>query len=895
MKKLISLLLVAALLCSVFCLTGCQPQTKTCGDYEYIIKSGCVRITGFTAGDDTPEIPKEIEGKPVTAIEESAFAGSITLKSLVIPEGVTEIGAYAFECCSVLESVTLPASLRSIGKGAFSGCVALTAVEIPEGVESIGDGAFFFCRKLTSVSLPGSLREVGNFLFAECDNLTRAEIAEGLPAVSERMFWHCSALQSALLPQSVTSIGKLAFAGCETLTEFKMPEAVTEIGEFAFRNCSGLRELTVGVETVSRNAFCFCYGLQSLTVAEGVKVIEAGAFENASCPGTLVIPASVTEIQPGAFSFFGTESFVVDEANTAYKSVDGVIFSKDGTRLISYPSGRTETSYTIPETVTSIAPRAFSGVYQLETLTIPAGVTTLEDEAFYEFIRLPELIIPETVTSVGARCFAGSGVSAIRMECPITELPEESFKGCNAEIIILPDTLEIIGRDAFNNAGCLMELCLPKALTTVTPGAFFLTGCEFSSDSPNFKVENGAVYTADGKTLVCRVNSSDRAEFTIPEGVETVDAYAVDCRNLTEITIPESLKTVGEYGLGYMFYSADPSPVLTLTVYGPAASPVRDYARENRISYFTGAPAQNVTELTLAGDETASFVIKNALADDVSYSSFDSDIVSVAQDGTVTAHKAGTADVYAAVGSTVFKCSVTVTSDGKPNKDAFDAGKYKDLAAEEVPAWVEAYLAFNNETVSVGPDLNPFAAAYKGENYFEGIWAAQVEESDYDKGAVDLFGEDFRPQMRMMGHGLETELSRYEPTDDLVLYSGTVDFSRFIGKPATLQNLRESIGSEITEPFFLSTALEESVTPTFAGPYCSVFIIYADKELMEGGYIESTVGRGAGGEYEYLMLGNVKMKIIDTGVRRIELTDEWTGEVSTLNETYMKVQLLPKD
>lgn len=381
----------------------------------------------------------------------------------------------------------------------------------------------------------------------------------------------------------------------------------------------------------------------------------------------------------------------------------------------------------------------------------------------------------------------------------------------------------------------------------------------------------------------------------IPEGVEAIAPYAIDCARLNSVTVPASLKTVGEYGLGFKFYTGEPEPVVGLNIYAPEGCPVRTYANENRIGCFTAEPGQNLTEISLKGDETARFTVENADPADVVYSCFDPEIASVAQDGTITAHKTGKTAVYASVGYTHFKCDVTVTSDGSPNPRAFDASAYRDLSAEEVSTWLENYLKVNEGALILDPDSNPYSAAYKSENFFEGIWAAQVEESVYDAGAEDLFGVGFRPQMRMMGHGLSTELSCYEQPDSLVLYSGTDDFGRFLGKPATLQNLKDAVGTVITEPFFLSTALQESVTPTFGGPYCSVFIIYADRDAIDGGYIEATADQGAGGEYELLMQGGTKMEIIDAGIREISLTDKWTGIVSTQYETYMKVRLLPKE
>lgn len=870
------------------------------GDYIFTeLPDGTLRIEKYHGKSECPQIPTEVNGKKVTAIGAAAFQGSLSVKTIIIPKGITEIGDYAFECCSSLTSIELPTTLRKVGMGAFSGCVQLETVTLPEGVEEFGNGAFFFCQKLKSFSFPKSVRAVGDYMFAECSGLTKVSFEEGLTEISERMFWKCEQLQSAMLPDSVTKIGKLAFARCEMLSEFEIPAGVTSVGAYAFSNCSNLNSVTFPAETVCEYTFSHCYQLQEIKLTENVKIIESNAFRGASVAGEFEIPENVTEIQAGAFNSLNTSGFAVAQNNPNYASVDGVLMSKSMDTLLSYPAGYDATSYSIPDGIKIIAPYAFAGVCSLENLTIPQTVTTLENNAFNDLCNLPELVIPESVETIGEHVFENCTAVRIVLNAPITVLSEGSFKNCNSEEIILPDTLETIAEKTFFNCTGLIRLTLPKNLSSIEGGAFVGVSCPISNDSPNFKEADGALYTSDGKTLLFYCGSVENKKLVIPDGVERIADYAINSKYLSEITVPESLKNVGVYGFGYWVRTDNSDvltdPVPTLKVFGPKDSPVRAYTSENSIGYFTAEPSANMSEITLAGDETALFEIENAVAEDVYYSCFDDDIASVTPDGKITAHKKGAAEVYASIGTIYFKCVVTVTSDGTPNEKAFDTGKYTDLTGEEVPAWLENYMKVNADNVVVGQESNPFTSAYKGENYYEGIWAAQLDESEYDQHAVDMFDVDFRPQMRMMGHGLAVELSRYEQPDDLVLYSGTTSFDRFVGGNASMKELKNRIGTIISEPYYFSTALQESVTTTFAGSHCSVFIIYADRELIDGGYIEGTVGQGAGGEYEILLKGGTRMEVIDAGIREISFKDEWTGEVTTQMETYIRVKLLPKE
>lgn len=909
MKKLTAIILCLAMLLGMACLYGCKEEktnpsateskaTVTSNElYDFAAREdGTLEIVTYKGAEEAPQIPSEWDGKAVTAIGAEAFQGLLCIKTLTVPEGIEAIGDYAFECCAELTSATLPASLRSVGMGAFSGCVSLETVAVSEGLEELGDGAFFFCKKLSGISLPSTMKKVGSFLFAEDTALSSVTIAEGLPEIGERMFWNCVSLQSVQLPESITAIGDLAFHKCENLSSLNIPEGVQSIGKYAFASCGMLTEISFPNDTISRSTCFGCYSMETITLSDNVTKIEKDAFRGTSVSGALYLPASVTEIEPGAFDSMNCTGFEVDANNPAYASVDGVLYSKDMTTLIAYPAGNTNTEYQIPETVTTIEGYAFAGVYNLTELSLPANVTTLNDYALFELCNAETVTIPETVKNVGTHTCESLSAKTLNFFADITELPEGTFFSSNSENIILSDKLEAVGKNCFTNAGGLIELTFPKSLKTFPGENFAGTWCTFASSSDNFMVdENGAVYSADGKTLLF-YPTSGLEDITIPDGVETIGEYAINCRNIKSVTIGADLKEIRECGLGYIImadsFGVHTDPAVGMVIYGPADSPVRAYAADNQIGFFTGAPALSATELTLAGDETAQLTVENANPEDVFYSCYDEAIATVSEDGTVKAHMAGETTVYATVGATNFKCTLTVTSDGTPNPDALDTSKYLDLAMEDVPAWLEGYTAANEGNISLEHDKNAFSAAYKGENYFEGIWAAQVDESPYDKGATDLFGEGFRPQLAMMGHGLAVELSRYANNDDLVLYSGTESFDRFVGGTATMKALKASIGTVIEEPYFLSTALEEAVTPTFAGPYTSVFILYADKEALDGGYIELPVGQGAGGEYELLLKGGAKMEVINAGVREIAVENVWSGEIETMYERYMKVRLI---
>ena len=162
------------------------------------------------------------------------------IKDLVIPNGVTSIGARAFSGCSGLTSVTIPNSVTSIGDYAFRDCSGLTSVTIGNKVASIGEYAFYGCRGLTSVAIPNSVTSIGDYAFRDCSGLTSVTIGDKVESIDGSAFKGCSRLTSVTIPNSVTSIGSGVFYGCSGLTSVTIGNKVESIGEYAFYACSSL-------------------------------------------------------------------------------------------------------------------------------------------------------------------------------------------------------------------------------------------------------------------------------------------------------------------------------------------------------------------------------------------------------------------------------------------------------------------------------------------------------------------------------------------------------------------------------------------------------------------------------------------------------------------------------
>jgi len=206
----------------------------------------------------------------------------------------------------------------------------------------------------------------------------------------------------------LTDIYDKAFKSCQTLVNITIPDSVTIIGDYAFNNCNRLASVIIGnsVEAIGDNAFSACHNLASVIIGNSVEAIGDDAFLQCINLTSVTIPDSVTSIGDQAFFACGFNSNVtisnsvtsigdrafggcshltainVKDGNTQYSSIDGVLYNKDKTTLLQYPSGKTDSSFTIPDSVTSIGDYAFYGCGNLTSIIIPESVTRIGQAAF---------------------------------------------------------------------------------------------------------------------------------------------------------------------------------------------------------------------------------------------------------------------------------------------------------------------------------------------------------------------------------------------------------------------------------------------------------------------------------------------------------------------------------
>ena len=415
-------------------------------------------------------IPAEINGVPVTSIREHAFAKCTGVTSISIPDSVTSIGNDAFENTKLLEdnckenqlviidniiidgqnytesTLNIPENIRLIADCAFYKCTGLTSINIPDSVTSIGDRAFYDCENLSSIDIPNSVASIGDDAFSFCKSLTSINIPDSVTSIGEDAFWSCSGLTSIIvaennenycdidgvlfnkdkteilsypigkpdseyiIPDSVTSIEKNAFEESDKLTSITLPDSVISIGMHAFWDCSELASINIpdSVTSIGDNAFSFCSELTSID-----------------------IPASVTSIGKCAFGLCSKlTSISVAENNENYCDIDGVLFNKDKTEILSYPEGKSDNEYIIPDGVTSIGEGAFWGC-ELASISIPDSVTGIGEDAFWSCSGLTSISIPDSVASIGDSAFSFcEELISINIPASVTGIGEDAFWNC---------------------------------------------------------------------------------------------------------------------------------------------------------------------------------------------------------------------------------------------------------------------------------------------------------------------------------------------------------------------------------------------------------------------------------------------------------------------------------
>ena len=522
---------------------GCPLENVTSNSNKFAVENNCfINKTEKTLlrGNSSGIIPSD---GSITKIGDGAFENT-SVRSVRIPDAVTEIGVNAFRNCDLLESVTFGNKIADIPNYAFDGCASLKKVVLPDSVKTVGNCAFQNCYALTSVTLGRGLTSIASAsssffdfvsAFSGCDRLfevynlssltvtaganTNGKVAKAakdvytsasdvskITSTSDGLTFYGGSepvligyeglAETVVLPEKYEgknySVAAYAFYKNGTLKNVTVPKGVTKIGPAAFESCTVLEQVKIDAEIteLSNKTFYGCENLTVVNLADGLKTVGVSAFEECSRLTSVGLPEGLTEIRERAF--YGCKSLENIELPESLTLLGSTTASTSGFVFADCIALK---SVTIPQGVTAVCRSTFSGCRSLSSVTM-RGVVTVKGYAFRGCTALREVNMP-SVTSVLSNAFIDC-ISLTKVTIPenAESIGNYAFYGCSAlSSIELGDGLKSIGAAAFYGHKA-SSVYIPASVTTVGGQAF---ACGNSLEtSPLTDIYCGASEKPDG-------------------------------------------------------------------------------------------------------------------------------------------------------------------------------------------------------------------------------------------------------------------------------------------------------------------------------------------------------------------------------------------------------------
>lgn len=617
-----------------------------------------------------------------TEIPQYIFANATKLKKVIIPETVITIGNYAFQDCKALENVEIPQYIIKIGDYAFHNCQSLTEIFIPKSLESCGTNGPFCGSGIVTVKFEDEIKNIPSYLFKYCTKLKNIIIPQSVVAIGGEAFSYCSALEAIKIPENVKEIGYSVFAECTALKEMYIPDNVIDIGSGLFIGCTSLEKakLPLGYDNIPYRTFTNCSKLVDVTFSDSIKSIHSQAFSKCEKLPEISIPETVTYIDSEAF------------------------YECSSLKDIS-----------IPENVNNIGNNAFENCDGLQKVTVN-GSGNIGQKAFYDCDALTDLTISDAVTSIGSNmCYSCDKLTNVKLGRGITTIPDSAFRQCaSLTEVTLPRFCTTVAANAFAEDVKLTTVNVPVSVSKIETNSFSYP----------------AKMTFNGKTgsYAEEYASSRNIKFNAVDAPITNIKYADSKMSIgTDTTVFPALTIEPEFDTDTVTFSSSDENILTVSDAGRVTSGWRNYGTA-KITATTGSGKSTSIDITVVktadsigldntslnldlgtiGKLTATMSPSDAV-DVLEWSSSNSDIAEVDQNGNVTAKAKGTAVItvkasYSGVSAT---CTVTVIPPAEITAFTVDKGENgytANITTADVPigvaVWVAAYDE-NNALVGI--------------------------------------------------------------------------------------------------------------------------------------------------------------------------------------------------
>lgn len=502
-----------------------------------------VKTIGSEAFRDNPNLKNAnfAKGSQVESFGSSVFYNCVTLQKFTMPDTVTSIDSYCFERCTALSNIHLSSALSYIGYRAFHSCTGLETITLPDSMSKTSSDIFLDCTKLKSIDLGKGLESVGDSFLNGCTSLQEITIPDTMKTIPSYMFNNCTSLKKVTFGSNVVTINDSAFAGCSSLEEFaSAPATLKNINHNALLQTKWYAMQPYGCVYIGNVLYNYKGTMaanKAIAIKEGTTKISNEAFLNRTNLTTVRIPKTLTDVDFTAIfnTCTGLETINVTAGNESYSSVDGAVYSADGTKLYYCPRGK-KGEFTISENATRSYSAAFENCTKLTKLIVGAKLTSFDNCDVTTMSSLEAFEVSENNPSYSSQ----DGVLYNKNKTYIYNMPK-----AKTGAYVMPAT--VTGRSwyAFINAAKLTSITYNENMSCEYGR---LEGCDslqkivIPETNTSQATKDGVLYNKD-MTTVLYVPKAKSGKLVLPDSVTYIDSDNTfgNCTKLTSVTIPAAL------------------------------------------------------------------------------------------------------------------------------------------------------------------------------------------------------------------------------------------------------------------------------------------------------------------------------------------------------------------
>ncbi len=579
-------------LAAVLLLTACAGLAQAT-----VYEGSCGNNVNYRLDTETKTVTITGSGPMKDYYTETRAWKTSAITTLIVEDGVTSIGDYAFEGC-YLTSVSLPDSVLRIGEYAFSSNNnnnKLNGLSLPADLREIGFKAFYNCTLPQTLTVPGGVTSIAGMAFASVKGLETLVYEDGVTGIQSSSLGTYSYIRIANIGSNAAkALGKadLSFRteadGCNLkyvyegeeclgLTvlnmgnvsgELTLPDGVTMISSETFKDNKTLTKIVLpgSMETIGDKAFYNCSKLVSVNLPEGLKTIGENAFYNCDLlPETMTVPGTVTSIGRNAFSSCdGLKRIILEDG------VTGISQNALGSGTMNWvakpgtPAAKAVTdagySYQLP----ADQPLFLEEIYNDEGIRIgsevvaanktdarveiPEGVTSIGTEVFKGYTALTEIVLPQSLASIGNKAFWGcTGLTEITLPPNLASIGENAFYGCTGlETVIIPGNVSSIGRSAFSGCAGLEAIVFEDGATGFD--AFWMTDSGVTLYANLGSAAALEISRGSGTRKNFRIPGRDDFEYTYQQSGEDqlLTLSGVVDQTISSAEIPDGIVVLGK-------------------------------------------------------------------------------------------------------------------------------------------------------------------------------------------------------------------------------------------------------------------------------------------------------------------------------------------------------------